>query len=254
MRKLTLCIVALLITGTFSSTFAQQGLEVGAYFTPGSPWILNDEDFAEGADLDYRGTFGFLVGGTVGYNFSDKLGIQTGLAYAKLGQNYITDYAGLAKDEQSLATRSLNYMRIPIMFKLNGALDKKASMYFRIGPHFDLLSSARYKGEIKALGTSTEFDFDLVDYDLGTGTVIYNDIYKKFVVGITMEVGGQINISENMKILTLFHLSGSLTNPEGADAPNVFPSSGTVLAPTRGTAWNAMVGLTIGFNYVIAFN
>ena len=69
-----------------------------------------------------------------------------------------------------------------------------------------------------------------------------------------------------MKIITLFHLEGSFTNPEGDDASqinNLIEPGATTLSgatiPTypneqgrTGNAWNVMAGLTIGFNYVIA--
>jgi hypothetical protein len=82
------------------------------------------------------------------------------------------------------------------------------------------------------------------------------EVYNNFVLGLTIEVGGKIRITDQMGVLLLFHLESSLINPEGEDAARFagFPTSGTILSPERGTAWNLMVGLNISFQYTLSFD
>jgi hypothetical protein len=224
--------------------------------TPGNSWILNDEDFAEDQDLDFRATFGYNAGFTLGLNLTDGFGIASGFIYNKVGQNYITGYDGRTRDEQNTFSRELEYIRIPVLLKVNGSVDASASAFFRIGPHFDFLKSANYTYNINGgLGSGNTIKQDMRDYRgiLGTNSTP-QEIYKKMVVGLTIEMGGQINVTKTMKIIMALHLEGSITPTEGKDAKNVYPSSGTFLQPERAKAWNVMAGLTIGLNYVFSFD
>jgi hypothetical protein len=250
MYKLSLILAATLLLAS-SAVSAQKGLEIGVHFTPGSPWILNSEDFAEDQDLNFRGTFGYNVGATLGFNMTDGFGIATGIIYNKSGQNYITGYDGVAKADQNTFARQLSYIRVPILLKVNGSLDAGSSSFFRIGPHFDFIQKANYNYNYNNLPTPIEINEDMLDYRglLGTAAEPYK-IYNKMVIGLTLEMGGQINISESVKLIMALHLSGSLTNSEDEDAPLVYPSTGSL----RSTAWNTMVGFTVGMNYVLSFD
>lgn len=253
MKQLSLLAVALLCLTQVS--FAQKGLEIGVHFTPGSPWILNNEDFAEGEDLDFRGTFGYNLGATLGYNLTDGFGIASGVIYNKGGQNYITAYDGVAKADQNTFSRQLSYIRVPILLKVNGSLDAGSSSFFRIGPHFDFIQSAKYQYKWNSgILDGQEIEQDMLDYrgPLGTANEPYK-IYNKMVVGLTLEMGGQINVTEAIKVIMALHISGSLTNTEDEDARSVYPTSGNVLSPERATAWNVMAGFTVGMNYVLSF-
>ncbi len=250
MKTLSTLAVALFCVAQVS--FAQKGLEIGVHFTPGNPWILNNEDFAEDQDLDFRGTFGYNLGGTIGYNMTDGFGIATGVIYNKSGQNYITGYDGVAKADQNTFSRQLSYIRVPILLKVNGSLDAGSSSFFRIGPHFDFIQSAKYQYKFNSgILEGTEYNEDMLDYN-PTGGEAYK-IYNKTVIGLTLEMGGQINVSESVKVIMALHLSGSLANSEDEDAAYVYPSSGTLLSPERATAWNVMAGFTVGMNYVLSF-
>jgi hypothetical protein len=252
MYKLSLILAATLLLAS-SAVSAQKGLEIGVHFTPGSPWILNSEDFAEDQDLNFRGTFGYNVGATLGFNMTDGFGIATGIIYNKSGQNYITGYDGVAKADQNTFSRQLSYIRVPILLKVNGSLDAGSSSFFRIGPHFDFIQKANYNYTWNSgLLAGSEINEDMLDFN-PLGGEAYK-VYNKMVIGLTLEMGGQINISESVKLIMALHLSGSLTNSEDEDAPLVYPSTGSLLSPERSTAWNTMVGFTVGMNYVLSFD
>lgn len=252
MKNLTFLAIALFLS---SNIFAQQGLEITAGFTPGLSFILNDEDFAEGEELNIQPTFGYQAGLTLGYNFSEKIGVATGIGVAALGQNYTTDFDNLSSDDQVKYDRKITYIRVPLLLRVGGDPTAGSSAFFRFGPHFDFLSSAigkNYGSANNPRENSTNFrDIDRI---LSSEKA---EIYNSFVLGLTIEVGGKIRISDQMGILLLFHLESSLTNPEGGDAASIysgFPTSGTILEPERGTAWNLMAGLNVSFQYTLSFN
>jgi hypothetical protein len=263
MRKLTL-FAALLFSSTLS--FAQKGLEVGVEFTPAVTFILNDDDFAEGDNLNFRGTFGFNTGLSLGYNFNDGIGIASGILFSRQGQNYITDYAGVSKANQDVFARQLGYIRVPVLLKFNGDPTASSSSYFRVGPHLDLLNSARFTYDDRD-AFNADIDQDLLALKSLTNQDL--EVYKKLVVGLTLEMGGAVNMTDELKLVFMLHMSGSLTNPEADDIKDASdalltrtftaePFGATKPYPVtsggnRQTAWNVMGGFTVGFHYVLGF-
>ena len=249
MRNFVLIVAALFFAG---HSFAQQGLELTLGYTPGLSFILNDDDFAEGDDLNFQATYGSHFGLTVGYNFTDFIGVATGFGFASINQNYITDFDGRSRDEQNTFNRRTSYIRIPVLFRVGGDFTRGASAYFRIGPHFDLLTSAEgdynFNGGILA-GSSTYTNYRDVNRPLSSEDA---EVYQSLVIGVTMEIGGRIRINDAMGILVAFHLESSLVNPEGTDARFFFPNDGALVDPERQQAWNIMPGLTVGFQYVLS--
>lgn len=259
MKKFTLFFAALFLLQVAQ---AQKGLEAGLNFVPGNTWIINDEDFADGDRLDFRGTFGYNAGLTLGYNFSETFGISTGALISRQGQNYTTGFENVAKDEQDFYSRQLNYVRIPIMLKMSGDPSKGASAFVRVGPHIDFLTGATYN-----------YDYaQVIGSGRSTGSVNLRDhqgyeIYRSMLIGATLEMGSRIRISDNFGIILALNLSGSF-NVEGADANRMgnnpaqallqnariprpyFPTNNGV----RGNTFNVMGGITIGVNYVVSFD
>jgi hypothetical protein len=245
MRKLSLFVLALFAANL---GFAQKGLEIGVEFTPAVTFILNDEDFAEGKNLNFQGTFGFNTGLNVGYNFNAGLGLASGILYSSQGQNYITDYDNVSKADQNTFARKLSYIRVPLLLKFNSDPTASSGSYFRVGPHFDFLSGARYTLDDKSL-FNLDQDINLLKDSPYDGY----DIYRGFVFGVTMEFGGSANINENMKITFMLHLSGNL-NSEDVDAARIYPSNpstSSTFGRERSGAFNVMGGLNVGFRYTI---
>jgi Outer membrane protein beta-barrel domain len=230
---------------------AQKGFELGVNFTPANTWILNDEDFAEDQDQDFRGTFGYNVGITAGMNLTDGFGLTTGILISKQGQNYITAYDGVAKADQNTFSRNLSYIRVPILVKVNGSLEASSSSFFRIGPYFDFLRSATFSYDDKSAFNLDQDKTNMNPYTVPVLGGTYDKIYSKSVIGLMIEMGGQVNITEEAKMIFALQLTGNFTNTEGKDSPLFFPASGTIGNYTRGNAYNVSGGLTVGFNYVV---
>lgn len=234
MKNLTLFLAALLLAG---HTFGQSGLEITAGYTPGISFILNDNDLAAGKDLNYQVSYGQQLGVTVGFNFTEKIGVLTGFGLANINQNYIADLPLISKKDQPRSNRQLTYVRIPLMVRIGGDPSASTSAFFRFGPHFDFLSGA--VGNVNVAGQKTGINYR-----------DFNESFNNVVVGLTMEVGGRIRISDVMGVLLLFHLESSLTNPEGKKANLYFKSK----AGERAPSWNVMPGLNVSFQYVLSFN
>lgn len=248
MRNLMLLAATLFFA---SHTIAQQGLEFTVGYTPGISFIMNDQDFAEGEELNFTATYGSQFGLTVGYNFSDFVGVAAGFGLASINQNYVTDYENVS--EQNTFSRRLSYIRIPVLLRVGGDPTRGAGAYFRIGPHFDFLTSAmgEYNDNNGIIQGRTETNFR--DQEKPFSSEKYN-IFEEMVIGVTVEIGGRIRISDVMGVLVAFHLESTLTNPEGEDARFFFPSDGTIFEPTRDRAWSIMPGIHVGFQYVLQFN
>jgi hypothetical protein len=137
--------------------------------------------------------------------------------------------------------------------KFNGDPAASSSSYFRIGPHFDFLRSAKYTYDDKGL-LNIDRDVNLLRDAPYDGYSIYN----KFVFGVTLEFGGTANINEYTKFTFMLHMSGNL-NSEDLDAAKLavlglaYPTQVIASAPffERQPAYNVMGGLNVGFRYTI---
>ena len=253
MKKLTGLFAALLLV---QFAWAQKGLEAGLNFVPGNTWIINDEDFAEGPEQDFRATFGYNAGLTLGYNLTDGFGITSGVLLSRQGQRYTTGYENRSKSEQDFSSRELNYIRIPILLKVNGDLGGSATSFVRFGPHLDFLTGATYKYDtnLGILGRRTGQE-NLRNYQPLGASEPYK-IYKSMVLGATLELGSRIKITDNLGVILALNLSGSF-NVEDVDARKKFPSTGQTITNIwgdRSNTFNVMGGLTVGVNYVVSFD
>lgn len=261
MRKLTLFVLALFAANL---SFAQKGLEVGLEFTPAVTFIINSEDFAEGDDLDFRGTFGYNTGLSLGYNFNDGLGISSGIIFSRQGQNYTTAIDGVAKSSQDLFERKLSYIRVPLLLKFNGDPSASSSSYFRIGPHFDFLQGASYEytdnGARGLLGSTSAFYAQDKVSLLKDAEFSDLAIYRKFVFGVTLEFGGSANINEYLKLTFMLHMSGNLNSEDIGAAQAATGSLIPLRTPLmymrdtaggRSASYNVMGGINVGFRYTI---
>jgi hypothetical protein len=261
MRKLTLFILVIFATNL---SFAQKGIELGIEFTPAITFIINNEDF----DRDFYGpftrmTFGYNTGLSFAYNFNDNLGISSGIMFSRQGQKYLITkaiYALPDKPNKDFFERELSYIRVPLLFKLNSGIS-----YFRIGPHFDFLQDASYEyidNGAREAYYSNWYEQDKVSL-LRDPEFRDLAIYKKFVLGLTIEFGGNLNINEYLKLTFMLHMSGNLNSEdvgaaEAAGPPFLFspPTRTPLMYPTdpgggRGAAYNVMCGINVGFRYTI---
>lgn len=267
MRKLTFLFLACLLAGSLQ---AQEGISIGVNVTPMSTWMLNGDDFDAGAELNFRSTFGFSAGLNLGYNFTDRVGIVSGVLYSSEGQNYITDFDGRTEEEQDRFSRELAYIRVPLLFKYNSDITDRTSFLLRVGPYFGFLSSSQVTYEMNAPMAMDEESYDTQDLSyqdpsnpLSTQT---GSIFNGFDLGLALELGSQVNLSESMQLYFLFRLAGSAGSIENSKviqdlktnnalnplaeypAANFFPADNNI---ERRPAHHVNAGIVIGFNYIL---
>ncbi len=307
MRKLTFLLVALFTTSFIN---AQKGVVLSLDFTPGASLAINDEDFDRGRDLDATASFSYDFGFKVGYGFNDKLSLVTGIGFHshKAGFVHERDVVTVLgakvtdKNHNKKFSRTLGYVRIPLMLQIGGSgADEGGGFFFRFGPTFNFLTSARYKDD-RFVGYSV-YDATIAENPLGIDVNKQTDlwsssnggvsssktggqgaIYESFVLGMNLDIGGQIRLADNFKMIITLHLETTLTNPEATGAAsyannirgdvysstNVSDLSKTVTDLTpfaatfpnykdedlsgitqRAQTFNVFGGLTFGFCYTI---
>ncbi len=177
---------------------------------------------------------------------------MTGFGLASINQNYVSDYSDRSRDEQNTYNRRLTYIRIPLMVRIGGDPTAPSSAFFRFGPHLDFLAGAMGNSDVRIpiLGTRARDTQNFRNYRTLLSTED-EEIYQDVTIGLTMEVGGRIRITDVIGVLLLFHLETSLTNPEGEDSWKVFESNNS---NERAGTFNVMPGINVSFQYVLNFN
>lgn len=219
MKKLIIIVAALVFSG---SIFAQKGLEVGVYATPQSTWIFNQQDFDEGDNLNFRSTIGYTVGANLGFNFTNTIGIRTGLAFSRQGQNYIDDNLDIP-----FATK-LSYIKVPLLVKFNSDPQAATAFLATLGVDLGILSGGKYSIDGEDLPTTFPFSDPKDDY---------NGFDLSAVVGF----GLQARIDPRLNLNFMLRFSYSVLDIENEDAKPL----------GRETANHFIGGLQVGANYVL---
>lgn len=240
------------------ASYAQGGLELTATFTPGFSTILNQEDLARTNIDEHQTSLGLEAKVTVGHNFTNHIGIATGLGVTFLEQNYIKPTTkNLIKLLHHTTDRQFSYLRIPALLRIGSNPYAANSFFMRMGPHLDILTMAV---------SNTQFPFDTqqpnerinyykpVNYR-GQQAAIFNS----FVVGFSIEMGIKIGLTDQLGLLLLGHFESTLSNVDGTAAPLYFPSTTTTVKrywgdleiEQRSHTFNLMGGLSIGVHYVL---
>ncbi len=122
-------------------------------------------------------------GVNVGYNFSPKIGLKSGIEIINKGAN---DVANVSDKITTLDVKQLRYMTIPLLFSYKFGLDEnihlslEAGLYYARGIHGS--ATAHY-------GTTNSIGFDPFDQDNKTTTIyIYSKDDFGWRTGLTLDV------------------------------------------------------------------
>ncbi|MGB3618709.1 MAG: hypothetical protein WBA12_11370, partial [Catalinimonas sp.] len=88
MKKLFIPLLALLFA--YGTVQAQEGFHLGFVSSYNTTWMLDQQMF-DSPDFEPTSTYGFAYGPSVGYHFSDEVGIFVQGIFADLGQEYTFD-------------------------------------------------------------------------------------------------------------------------------------------------------------------
>jgi hypothetical protein len=222
---------------------AQKGLEVGVFVQPQNTWIMNQEDFDAGSEIDFRPTFGVSSGLNVGFNFTDNIGIRSGFTFlSSQGMNYKSDVG--AGYEPSV---KMNYMKVPLMLKFNSDPSASTSFLFTAGVNLGFLTSAKSEGFPEANTIQGAVDLATLAFRAPNAFVIGNDddltdAYKGFDIQPQIGLGLQANLTNNLNLNFLFTAAYSLGDiEEESKKPGGRESSANHL----------LGGFQIGVNYVL---
>lgn len=250
-----LLLLSLCFSISTTALLAQRGFELSVNTSANVSFLVNQNDLKE-TDNQSRLSFGNSSLITIGHNFTKTVGISSGLGFTYLRQNYVkTASAKQLKVLQETSHRALTYIRLPLMLRISSSPNAPVQFFMRLGPHLDVLLTANSK-------TEYAFNAGLKDkkvnyrhqHDTGEEP---RDIFKNFALGLSLDIGTKIQLSEQFSLLLLAHVESSLTNLEGEDAPNYFPSDFSPIPPkdyilTRSQTYGIMMGLNIGLSYRLA--
>lgn len=227
MQKQIVFLIALLST---AAAFAQQGLELGVQVMPQVSFIVNDDDFAAGDDLNFRSTTSLAFGALAGYNFTDNLGVQTGVLYSRQGQKYVDDNPTPANSNSEVR---LTYLKIPLLLKFNSNPDAGTQFVASVGPQFGLLSSVKY------FANDDEIDIT----GISGGLIDPKDAYKSMDLAAVFSIGTRFRLSEQLRLGAALRLDYSLGDIE--DKENI------LWANDRASSHNALGGIMIDLVYAL---
>jgi hypothetical protein len=224
MKKILLLISIIL----FSANLFAQGGFAGLLVRPQSAWILNDDDFDSG-EFDLGIPFSVAFGAQGGYMFSESIGLELQFIFSKQGQTYIEN-GGSAE----YAKITNKYFKIPLLFRLKSGGDKGGFLLVA-GPQIGFLTSS----SISISGSSEPLIPDSKNY--------YNSIDFGFLLG----VGANIMLTDYLSLDLLLNIDGSFSELETDFGKSNLHDNGN---NGRAAARNALVGFSIGVNYIIASN
>lgn len=189
----------LLIGFVFISYFASAQFYLGGSFAENSTWLLNKAVFDRGDDQDIAASFGNNYGIVAGMQFSDNLGVEINFLFNTHTQNYTgKDWPYNGCDYTSKST--YHSIDIPVLLKTGG------KAYFEIGPQLSLIQNATY-------------EIDYSDNRLLSDKKEDNkDDYASTIFGLAMGFGGNIDLTDNLKLTLGLRLYYGLTDIGGVNA------------------------------------
>lgn len=167
---------------------------LGGQFAYNSTWLMNDQVFAEGPEMDVEVSFGNYYGLIAGYYFSDVVGVELNMNNNKILQKYRGDFNIPFVDERAYYNSSLvlNTMDFPLLLKLG------KSVYFELGGIFSLVNQATYNKKfdgnyVIAVYKDIPFYTDFANRE----NVDVKETFKDFGFGAVIGFGTNINLIED---------------------------------------------------------
>jgi len=218
--RLSLVLGALLLGG---SSYAQEGtVKIGAALLPQSTWLLNQDDSDAGPNLDYQTTWGFAGGLTVAYHFTDYLGVGLDVLYSSQGQKYKGTESGTNLSAQT----TLNYLKLPLLFRFNSDPNSPVQFSFFAGPQANLLLSYTDKAEVTGGGITWTFETQNQEKTTtfsGPGTTFTDKTsltakaYKPLTLGAVVGLGAGFKLTEELLLgvhVRLDYIFGDVENKD----------------------------------------
>ena len=198
MKKITALLVTLpvFIIALLSETHAQKA-EFGVRFMPTVSSF--DMKSNEGGTIEGEATWGYGVGGLLGLNLSEHVGVQVEVIYNSLSQQY---------QESGVDYRvNLNYVNIPLLISLNTGKTKPVNFNIVAGPQLGISvgSDVKTSGGDGVYTTSAILSLKKGDVGVAYGAGLDFGVNKAKTIrlGIGFRgVYGLVDISDNSETTT----------------------------------------------------
>ena len=174
-----------------------QKAEFGLRFMP----TLSSMDVktSDGGLTTAEGEFGYGIGGVLGYNFSEHMGIQGEVIYNTLNQRF-TDNGVQHKI-------NMKYVNIPLLFALNTGKTKPVNLGLVAGPQIGLSAGNKFSssGDDGTLTTSAVWSVKKSDFGFAFGAGVDFGLNSAYTtrLGIGYRgVRGLVDISDNSQTIS----------------------------------------------------
>ncbi len=128
MNKISIKTFASLVLFTCSLQAGAQKAELGVRIMP--TFTSMSFKTMEGGTVSGQGTVGYGIGGFIGFNFTEHVGIQGEVIYTTLTQKY--------NEQNRQRTINLKYVNIPLLLSLNTGKSKPVNFNVVAGPQIGL--------------------------------------------------------------------------------------------------------------------
>lgn len=190
--------IKLLVAGlflAFTSGAIAQKVELGFRVMP--TFTAMEFNTSDGGTVKAEGKLGWGVGGFLGVNFNNNIGLQLEVIYTTLSQQY--------KEADISHDITLKYVNIPLLFSLNTGKDKPVNLNAVIGPQIGLNVGSDINSQSSDGSTTAQAKLDVKKSDIGFafGAGLDFGLTSTVRLGIGYRgVRGLIDISDKSNALT----------------------------------------------------
>lgn len=190
--------VKMLVAGLFltlSTGAMAQKVELGFRIMP--TFTAMEFNTSDGGTVKAEGKLGWGVGGFLGVNFTNNVGVQLEVIYTTLSQQY--------KEADISHDITLKYVNIPLLLSLNTGKDKKVNLNAVVGPQIGLNVGSEINSQSNDGTTTAQAKLDVKKSDIGFafGAGIDFGLTSTVRLGLGYRgVRGLIDISDKSNALT----------------------------------------------------
>ena len=225
--------------------YAESGVQLGINSAFNSTWVLSynnaeilrnceDPDISN-TQLDYKLTFGYSGGLTVGFRTKGSWSYLAEVNYSMMGQKYQDGLkTALCPDHNDIFHRlKSTYIEIPLMVKFHTKYTPNPKFYMMLGPQVGIRMTAGQRLLIS----------DMEDSDL----VPVKDKMSTLDLGIVFKTGAEIRLMDNLYLTAGGRIYAGFMDINNGRMKELVQEYGGSYNASR----NLTMGLDVGIHYVL---
>ena len=194
-RILTVIMIFTLLTLS-NKAEAQEGFHFGIKFQPQLSQIKN-QSFDDSTEVDLQSTLNWGAGVSLSYFIVKDFAIQLEANYAGLGQKYTgIDTFGITAYYQRI-----DYLNIPLLFKLTTGDEKFLGVNVHAGPQLGLMIDSRLEATPtsgNSIETNTSGSTNAIDFGFAYGAGLDFNIAKRFQFNLGIRLyNGIVDVNDS---------------------------------------------------------